>query len=168
VNRGGQGGAPARDLMDGLLAGAAGTTALNAVSYLDMAVRGRPASQTPQEAVRRLAGLARAGELASEQPGQTTANRRSGLGPLLGYATGLATSALFAAALRRRRIPVPAAAALLGAAAMLASDAPITALGISDPRSWSRADWLADLAPHLAYGVVSALTWHLLAGDRRR
>nr|MDT0657696.1 hypothetical protein [Micromonospora sp. DSM 115978] len=161
------GGGAARDLMDGLLAGAAGSTALNAVTYLDMAIRARPASDTPQEAVRRLAGLARAGTLASERPGPTTANRRSGLGPLLGYATGLATSAMFAAALRHRRPPVPAAAALLAVAAMLAADAPITALGISDPRRWSRGDWLADAVPHLAYGVVSAVTWHLLAGRHR-
>jgi hypothetical protein len=45
----------ARYVVDALLAGAAGTAALNAVTYADMAVRGRAASQTPQRSVRRLA-----------------------------------------------------------------------------------------------------------------
>ena len=39
----------------GAVAGAAGTTALNAVTYLDMAVRARPASKTPEQAVTELA-----------------------------------------------------------------------------------------------------------------
>ena len=34
-------------LLAGIAAGAAGTTALNATTYLDMALRGRPASRTP-------------------------------------------------------------------------------------------------------------------------
>lgn len=38
-----------RRFLHGLAAGAAGTTALNAVTYLDMALRGRPASTTPEE-----------------------------------------------------------------------------------------------------------------------
>lgn len=44
-----------RGLMAGAAAGAAGTTALNAVTYLDMAWRARPASQTPEQAVEKLA-----------------------------------------------------------------------------------------------------------------
>ena len=43
-------------LLRGALAGAAGTTALNAVTYLDIAVRARPASETPQRAVKAVAG----------------------------------------------------------------------------------------------------------------
>ncbi|MCP9968874.1 hypothetical protein LUX57_29935 [Actinomadura madurae] len=46
-------------LTRGLAAGAAGTTALNLVTYLDMAVRGRPASSTPEQSVERLADVAR-------------------------------------------------------------------------------------------------------------
>jgi hypothetical protein len=38
----------------GLVAGAAGTTALNAITYLDMAIRGRPASDTPERTIERL------------------------------------------------------------------------------------------------------------------
>ena len=43
-----------RALAIGAAAGAAGTTALNAVTYLDMALRGRPTSDTPEQTVRRL------------------------------------------------------------------------------------------------------------------
>ncbi len=39
----------------GAAAGAAGTTALNAVTYLDMTVRGRGASSTPERTVEKLA-----------------------------------------------------------------------------------------------------------------
>ena len=44
-----------RAFLAGAAAGAAGTTALNGVTYLDMAVRGRPASSTPEDTVDRLA-----------------------------------------------------------------------------------------------------------------
>ena len=39
----------------GAAAGAAGTTALNATSNLDMALRGRPTSSTPEDTVQALA-----------------------------------------------------------------------------------------------------------------
>lgn len=45
-------------LGQGLAAGAAGVTVLNAITYLDMAVRARPASDTPSQAVEQLAGKA--------------------------------------------------------------------------------------------------------------
>jgi hypothetical protein len=38
---------PWKGVLRGAAAGAAGTTALNAVTYLDMVVRGRPASDAP-------------------------------------------------------------------------------------------------------------------------
>ena len=41
-----------------------------------------------------------------------------------------------------------------GALAMVLTDIPIAGLGISDPRTWSPADWTADALPHLAYGLV--------------
>ena len=43
------------NLVRGAVAGAAGTTALNAATYLDMALRARPASETPQHAVDEIA-----------------------------------------------------------------------------------------------------------------
>lgn len=149
---------------DAAVAGAAGTTALNAATYLDMAIRGRPPSQAAEETVRRLAGRAKVGLGQDER----AANRRSGLGPLLGYLVGIGTSVVFGAVVGERRLPAAAAAGVLGAAAMTAADAPLTALRVSDPRTWSRADWAADIVPHLVYGVVTAAVWHRLTGTHRR
>jgi hypothetical protein len=47
-------------------------------------------------------------------------------------------------------------AVLVGLSAMLGSDTPMVLLGISDAREWAAADWISDLAPHLAYGLVTA------------
>jgi hypothetical protein len=44
---------------------------------------------------------------------------------------------------------------LVGAAAMAATDGSMAALGVSDPRKWTTADWLSDVVPHLAYGAVT-------------
>jgi hypothetical protein len=55
-------------------------------------------------------------------------------------------------------------AVLLAAAAMAGADAPMARLGLTDPKSWSSADWLADAVPHLAYGAVTA--WALRAFGR--
>lgn len=60
----------------GLVAGAAGTTALNAVTYLDMAIRGRPASDTPQQMVAR---VSEATHVAVPGGEQTRSNRIAGL-----------------------------------------------------------------------------------------
>jgi hypothetical protein len=134
-----------------LIAGAAGTVALDMVTYLDMALRGRPASRTPQRTVRRLAETL--GVDLGE--GERADNRSAGVGALLGYATGLATAVAYVTAARRPR-PWPRAAAALTAMAMLGSNVPMTILGVTDPRRWSAADWVADVLPHLAYGGVAA------------
>ena len=42
------------------------------------------------------------------------------------------------------------------AVAMLAGNAPMTALRLTDPRQWSAADWASDVVPHVAYGAVAA------------
>jgi len=39
---------------------------------------------------------------------------------------------------------------------MAATDGSMTALGVTDPRSWAAKDWMADAIPHLAYGAVTA------------
>ena len=44
-------------VLRGAAAGAAGTTALNAVTYLDMTVRGRGTSSTPEQTVEALETL---------------------------------------------------------------------------------------------------------------
>ncbi|MFI6918540.1 hypothetical protein ACIBIZ_01205 [Nonomuraea spiralis] len=72
-------------LVKGLVAGAAGTTALNTASYLDMLVRARGASSTPRQAVEKLSDLTHT-DLGD---GDRAANRTEALGSLMGYATGI-------------------------------------------------------------------------------
>jgi hypothetical protein len=140
----------------GLAAGAAGVTMLNGMTYLDMAIRARPSSDSPSQAVEKLAG--RAGvEIPGE--GKERDNRLAGLGPLAGIATGLAVGV--AAAFARpalAKIPGPAAAALLGALAMAGSDGPLAALGITELGDWTAADWASDVIPHLGYGTAAYAT----------
>jgi hypothetical protein len=137
-------------ILAGAAAGAAGTAALNAATYLDMTIRGRSASDTPQRTVDKLAGSAVPGE------GQTRDNRLTGLGSLSGIVTGVGIGAAFGV-LRRLGLRPPAliGGTLVGLAAMAATDSSMASMGISDPRTWSAADWLADLLPHLAYGLVT-------------
>jgi hypothetical protein len=140
------------DTVKAIVAGAAGATALNAVTYLDMTVRARPASSAGEDSVSKLAELAHA----PLGDGQSAENRKAGLGPLLGYATSTATAMAYAAA-GGRRLPTAASTVVLTALAMLASNAPMTALHVTDPRTWKPADWVSDLIPHLAYGRVTAV-----------
>ncbi|MFE9692304.1 hypothetical protein [Micromonospora sp. NPDC005806] len=154
----------AAPVVDGAIAGAVGTTALNVVSYLDIVLRARPASSTPEETAGRLADVAHL----DLGPEKKAANRRSGLGAVIGYATGIAAGALFGVLAARRRIPVPLAAGLLGGGVMATSDGSIAALGVSDPRTWRPGDWLSDLIPHLAYGMAAAATWRRLRPPSRR
>ena len=41
---------------------------------------------------------------------------------------------------------------------LVAANGPMTALGITDPRTWSATDWVSDLVPHLAYAAVVTTT----------
>ncbi len=141
------------DTVKAIVAGAAGATALNAVTYLDMAVRARPASSAGEDSVSKLAELAHV----PLGDGESADNRKAGLGPLLGYLTSTATAMAYAAA-GGRRLPTTASALALTAMAMLASNAPMTALHVTDPRTWKPADWVSDLVPHLAYGAVVKTT----------
>jgi hypothetical protein len=152
-----------RELLSGAAAGAAGTTALNAATYADMAWRGRPRSSAPEQTVDAIAD-----RFGRPIPGTGEArdNRRSGLGALSGIVTGVGIGAvvgvLRAAGLR---LPVIPGAMLVGAAAMAATDSSMAALGVSDPRKWSTSDWLSDALPHLAYGAVTCATLNAM---RRR
>ncbi|MET8837107.1 hypothetical protein ABZV78_24775 [Micromonospora sp. NPDC004540] len=150
--------------VDGAIAGAVGSAALNVVSFLDMAVRGRPASSTPEQTAGRFADAAHV----DLGPEEKAANRRSGIGPVIGYGTGVAAGALFGLLAARRRVPLPLAVGLLGGGVMASSDGSIAALGISDPRTWRKVDWLSDLVPHLAYGAAAAATWRRLRPPSRR
>ena len=139
-------------VLRGAAAGAAGTTALHAVTYLDMAWRGRPASSTPQDSVEKLASAA-----GLQVPGdeQTRSNRLAGLGPLTGIATGVGVGVVAGLLARTRGLSWPALAALVGTGAMVGSNGPMTVLGITDPRTWGLSGWLSDVVPHVAYGVVT-------------
>jgi hypothetical protein len=37
---------------------------------------------------------------------------------------------------------------------LVATNSPMTVLGVTDPRTWSTADWISDVVPHLAYAAV--------------
>lgn len=143
-----------RGLGLGLAAGAAGTTALNTVTYLDMVLRARPASSTPEASVEALAR--RAGATIPGDDEQRR-NRLSGLGPLLGIGSGLAVGVLLGAARAAGFRPGLGTGTLVaGTAALLAGNGPMTVLGVTDPRTWTATDWVSDVVPHLAYGVVAA------------
>ncbi|WDZ83180.1 hypothetical protein [Micromonospora cathayae] len=152
-----------RPLVDGMIAGAAGSAALNMVSYLDMVARARPASGTPDATAARLADLTHT----DLGPPEQATNRRAGLGPLLGYGLGVTVAAGFAALTRHRRPGWPTTVTLLGGGVMALSAGGMTALGVTDPRRWTRTDWLSDLAPHLAYGLVAAAVWNRLRPPTR-
>jgi hypothetical protein len=142
----------------GALAGAAGTTALNAATYLDMALRGRPASDSAEQLVEKTADRAR---LPIPGDKNERGHRVQGLGPLAGIAVGVmvgAVAGLVHGGLARRGRSVPAAVEvpLIGAVAMALSDVPLKLLGISDPAAWAAADWASDAIPHLLYGAVTA------------
>lgn len=149
-------------LADGAIAGAVGSTALNVVTYLDMVLRARPASSTPEESARRVAEVAHV----DLGPTDRAANRRSGLGPLLGYGLGVGAGVGFAMLARGRRMPLALASGVLGGGVMTLSDGSMAVLGVTDPRAWRRSDWLADLIPHLAFGVAAAATWNRLHSPR--
>lgn len=167
-----------RRILAGLGAGAIGTVALNVTTYLDMVLRGRSASDVPARTAGKLADMAgvdlgnSAGAAAGENPDQRRAraaaeSRRTGVGALLGYATGLGVGALFGLLSPIvGRAPLPATGLLLGAAAMAGSDVPTTSLGVTDPRRWGAPGWMADIVPHLAYGLFTALAFRTLT--RRR
>lgn len=149
-----------RTLVRGGVAGAAGTTALNAVTYADMAWRGRGGSGAPGQVVDRLAQALR---LPVPGSGETRANRLTGLGALSGIAVGCGTGV--AVALLRRagaRPPCWLGGVATGALAMAATDLPLAGLGVSDPRTWSAVDWTSDAVPHLLYGLA---TYAVLSGD---
>jgi hypothetical protein len=143
-------------VLRGAAAGAAGTTALNVVTYLDMVVRGRSASSTPERTVERLAETA---HVQIPGHGQERVNRVQALGALTGLAAGTGVGVLVglarAAGFRPSR---PVATLLVTGGVLVGTNGPMTVLGITDPRTWSAADWISDLAPHLAYGAVVATT----------
>jgi hypothetical protein len=155
-----------RNALKGLLAGAAGTVALDIASYADMALRGRSSSNAPAKMVSAIANmvhlpLSPQGVGAQDQIAQ---NRASGLGALLGYINGLGTGVVYGL-LRSQsdELPLSLAGTLVGLAAMAASDVPLVMLKASDPKTWGVSGWLSDLIPHLIYGFVTVATYEALS-----
>jgi hypothetical protein len=60
------------------------------------------------------------------------------------------------------RAPFGLLALAAGLGANVGSVAPMTALGVDDPRLWSASSWLSDLVPHLAYGAVTSAVFERL------
>ncbi len=60
-------------------------------------------------------------------------------------------------------IPIPLAAILVGLTAMAASDVPLVALRVSNPKTWGISGWLADAIPHLVYGIVTVATYEAIS-----
>jgi hypothetical protein len=147
----------------GLVAGATGTMALDITTYGDMLLRGRAASGVPAKVAGVLAEAIGIEALAGEEESDRADNRRQAAGALLGYATGLGIGALYGLARSQSgRPPVPLAGIVLGLGAMAASDLPIAVTGVSDPRTWTPADWASDLVPHLIYGLVTAMAYEAM------
>jgi hypothetical protein len=141
-------------LAAGVLAGAAGTTALNTVAYLDMVWRARPASSTPEATVKKLADLTGISFPGTEEE---RTNRIAGMGPLMGLMAGISVGAALGLARAAGYRPGPVGTSLAATAgALVVGNGPMTALGVTDPRTWSRTDWLSDIFPHLAYGITAA------------
>jgi hypothetical protein len=161
----------ANRIVAGAIAGASGVLALNVVSYLDMLVRGRPASSVPARAAAKLAdeiGLpldfegidAGEGAESDDVSGDVLAHREEALGALLGSLNGVGIGILYGVVrLILPRPPTWLAGAALGSLAMAASDYPAARLGVTDPRDWSATDWVADVVPHMAYGIVTAMAF---------
>ena len=126
-----------------------------------MVWRARPASTTPEATVQKVADLAGIAIPGSEEE---RGNRLAGLGPLLGIMAGTGVGAALGLARAAGYRP-----GLLGtflaatAGALVVGNGPMTALGVTDPRTWSRTDWASNIFPHLAYGITAAAA--LLAMD---
>lgn len=155
-----------REVLIGTAAGAVGTVALNAVTYSDMVVRGRPASSVPAQVSGELAdklGVNLSAENESSG-GNTAQNRRSGLGALQGYVVGLGIGTAYGF-IRPGLGDVSRlhAGLVLGLAAMAGSDVPSTLVDVTDPAKWSLNSWASDIVPHLAYGLATAATYDAFA-----
>ena len=140
----------------GAAAGAAGSTALNAVTYLDMVVRGRGPSSTPEQTVEALAQKA---HVSIPGDDEKRSNRVQGLGPITGLAAGVGIGVvvgLVRAAGYRSQPLVGTLLTTLGV--LVATNGPMTVLGITDPRTWSATDWASDIVPHVAYAAVVKTT----------
>jgi hypothetical protein len=151
---------PLNGLRRGLLAGAAGITALDAVSYLDMFVRGRPPSDVPGRTANVLAKKLGSGALDGDDA--RTANRRRASGALIGYADGALSAAALGVVRSAVKVPWPLGAVLLTAWTLAVGEGSAVRAGVTDWTQWSATDWISDIVPRLAYGAVTALALEAL------
>ena len=163
-----------RRTLRGIAAGATGTAALNIATYVDMAARGRASSEVPakvagtltQSVGMPLEAEANSTEHASKTDQAKAQHRLTGIGALMGYATGLGIGALYGLARPVLvKLPLPLAGLALGAAAMASSDVPATITGATNPKSWGASGWASDIIPHAIYGLVTVLTYEAYAED---
>ena len=151
-------------LSAGILAGAAGATALNAVNYADQAVRGNaPTSSAAGPHVASTAAeVTKAGPV-----------RAAALGPLGGLGVGVAVGALAGLVRGSAATPPPVLAAVAtGLVAMAAGDGVALATGTARPDWRAPVTLLRELVPHLVYGAVTGIALHRMldpqATDVRR
>ena len=154
----------ARTIGLGALAGAVGTFAIDASTYLDMALRGRPSSDVPEKTVDHYAQ-----QLGVDfGDGDRAQNRLSGVAALAGYATGVAGGVAYALAHRFvDRVPAPLRGLGLGVGVMALTDTSSSVAGATDPRTWGTSGWLSDLVPHAVYGLVTASTFDSWSSNHR-
>jgi hypothetical protein len=143
----------------GLLAGAAGATAKNAVSFVDQAAQGDPPPSSPHAA--EASGTAAA---AVSGPGhELHSARASALGSLAGLGIGVGIGAAAGALRGVRATPNPAVAAIAtGLAAMAVGEGAAVASGNARSDWASPANLLRDLVAHLAYGATTGYALHRL------
>ena len=148
----------------GVVAGAAGNLTLEVVTYGDMLLRGRSASGVPAKMAGILADDLGIGPLSSKATGEQAENRRSAAGALLGYALGVGLGSAYGL-MRPVLGPVstPLAGIAVGLGAMTAADTSYAVTGVSDPSTWSLADWISDLVPHVIYGLVTVATYESIS-----
>jgi hypothetical protein len=147
--------------LNGLIAGAAGTAALNMLTYLDVLIRARPSSSVASKTAARLADEVGVDLRADAEQG--TQRRRSAVGALLGYLSGVGIGALYGAIEDAvPDLPLPMSGIAVGLAAMAGSDLPATSAGATDSSKWGASGWIEDVVPHIAYGVVTVGVYRLL------
>lgn len=151
-----------RRALMGAAAGAAGTVALNAVTYADMALRARSGSSVPDE----VAGVIAKRVGLDLGDGDTAQNRKTGLGALLGYANGVGAAYGILRPVFGRDVSVTKAGLALTLASTVGTDLPIAATGVSNPTTWPPSSWAMDFGFHLAYGLMTAAAYEAFAGER--
>jgi len=149
----------------GIIAGAVGTFALDVSTYADIALRGRPPSEVPEKVAGRF--LEQAGIDLGDDP-DVAKNRRSAIGTLFGYGTGVAGGIAYALVRRRRTDTSTSLLGIgLGLGVMAVTDTSSTLAGATDPRTWGVSGWLADAFFHAIYGVATAGTFDSWSRSQR-